>query len=71
MCFCQEARKNKGNCETQDVLGKMAALAEIEDRHQNMRLHVITREKRGPGVSQPAVTPRKQEESGFDGMFKN
>lgn len=29
------------------------------------------KEKRSPGVSQPAVTPRKQEESGFDGMFQN
>lgn len=63
MHFCQEAGKRKGNCETQDVLGKVAALAEIGDRHQNMRLHVITR------VSQPVVTSRKQAESVFNGMF--
>lgn len=45
-------------------------MAGIGRRHPNLMLHVITREKGGLGVSQPVVTPRKQAEAGFNGMFQ-
>lgn len=42
-------------------------MAGIGDRHPNLMLYIITREK---GVSQLVVTPRKQAEAGFNGMFQ-
>lgn len=49
---------------------RVEAMARIGDSHRKLRLHTITREKRGPGVSQPVVVSRKQAEAGFNGMFQ-
>lgn len=70
MCFCQEAGKNKENCVETKRSWEKAAVAGIGDRHPSLMLHITTREKGGPGVSQLVVTPRKQAEAGFNGMFQ-